>query len=67
MMWASVMGDNPSQFKGMKQPVEQVSWNDCQEYIKKLNDLLTYAGAAWAAVLLVQRTFYALFVQRLCF
>jgi formylglycine-generating enzyme required for sulfatase activity len=39
MMWANVMGNNPSQFKGMKQPVERVSWNDCQEYIKKLNDL----------------------------
>ena len=39
MMWVSVMGNNPSNFKGMKQPVEQVAWNDCQEYIKKLNDL----------------------------
>jgi formylglycine-generating enzyme required for sulfatase activity len=38
-MWASVMGNNPSHFKGSaKLPVEQVSWNDCQEYIKKLNE-----------------------------
>ena len=41
MMWASVMGDNPSNFQGMKLPVERVSWDDCQEYIKKLNELLT--------------------------
>jgi len=38
-MWASVMGNNPSNFKGVKLPVEQVSWNDCQEFIKKLNEL----------------------------
>ena len=41
MMWASVMGNNPSKFKGdlQKLPVEQVSWNDCQEYVKKLNEM----------------------------
>ena len=38
-MWEGVMGSNPSHFKGSKLPVECVSWNDCQEYIKKLNDL----------------------------
>ena len=38
-MWESVMKTNPSKFKSIKLPVEQVSWNDCQEYIKKLNDL----------------------------
>jgi|GEM_PF-1028228 len=40
-MWESVMGSNPSHFKGAKLPVEMVSWNDCQEYITKLNALLT--------------------------
>ena len=40
-MWESVMGNNPSQFKGATLPVEQVSWNDCQEFITKLNALLT--------------------------
>ena len=41
MMWVSVMGNNPSNFKGdlFKLPVETVSWNDCQEYVKKLNDM----------------------------
>jgi formylglycine-generating enzyme required for sulfatase activity len=37
--WESVMGSNPSQFKGAKRPVEQVSWDDCQEFIRKLNAL----------------------------
>jgi formylglycine-generating enzyme required for sulfatase activity len=35
--WVAVMGSNPSYFKGDDLPVEQVSWNDVQEYIKKLN------------------------------
>ena len=39
-MWESVMGNNPSRFKGSKLPVEKVSWNDCQEFITKLNALL---------------------------
>ena len=38
-MWGSIMNNNPSRFKGGKLPVEQISWNDSQEYIKKLNDL----------------------------
>ena len=36
VMWQSVMGSNPSYFKGDNLPVEQVSWTDCQEFIKKL-------------------------------
>ena len=35
--WQTVMGDNPSEFKGAKRPVENVSWNECQVFIKKLN------------------------------
>ena len=38
-LWQAVMGSNPSYFKGNKLPVEQVSWNDCQEFITKLNQL----------------------------
>ncbi len=37
--WLAVMGHNPSEFKGLKRPVEQVSWNDCQEFIRKLNNM----------------------------
>lgn len=35
--WHEIMGDNPSQFKGDDLPVESVSWNDVQEFIKKFN------------------------------
>ncbi len=35
--WHEVMGDNPSHFKGDDLPVENVSWDDVQEFIKKLN------------------------------
>ena len=36
--WQEIMGCNPSLFKGdSSRPVENVSWNDCQEFIKKLN------------------------------
>ena len=38
-LWQAVMGSNPSKFKGDDLPVEQVSWNDCQEFISKLNGL----------------------------
>ena len=36
-LWQAVMGSNPSHFKGDDLPVEQVSWNDCQDFISKLN------------------------------
>lgn len=35
--WKAVMGSNPSHFKGDNLPVENVSWNDCQEFIQHLN------------------------------
>ena len=38
-LWQAVMGSNPSEFNGNDLPVENVSWNDCQEFIKKLNSL----------------------------
>jgi hypothetical protein len=36
-LWESIMGDNPSHFKGDALPVERVSWDDCMEFIQKLN------------------------------
>lgn len=38
-LWQAVMGSNPSYFSGSQKPVEKVSWNDCQEFITKLNNL----------------------------
>jgi len=35
--WQEIMGGNPSYFKGDDLPVEKVSWNDVQEYLRKLN------------------------------
>jgi len=40
-LWKAVMGNNPSYFKRDEHPVEQVSWDDCQQFVKKLNTLLS--------------------------
>ena len=37
--WQEVMGNNPSQYKGEENlPVEMVSWDDCQQFIKNLRE-----------------------------
>lgn len=36
-LWEEIMGNNPSHFKGNDLPVENVSWNDCLEFVQKLN------------------------------
>ena len=39
-LWQAVMGSNPSNFnEGENRPVEKVSWNDCQTFIAKLNEM----------------------------
>jgi eukaryotic-like serine/threonine-protein kinase len=35
--WKAIMGNNPSHFQGEGLPVEQVSWDDCREFLKKLS------------------------------
>ena len=40
-LWRAVMGSNPSYSKGDNLPVERVSWDDCQTFIKRLN---SYTG-----------------------
>ena len=36
--WEKVMGANPSTFKGAKNPVESVTWDDCQSFLAKLRE-----------------------------
>lgn len=38
-LWKVVMGSNPSNFSGTNLPVEKVSWDDCQTFVTKLNQL----------------------------
>ncbi len=43
--WEKVTGQSPSNFKGARRPVERVSWNDAQEFLRKVN-----AGGSGAAL-----------------
>jgi formylglycine-generating enzyme required for sulfatase activity len=36
-LWEAVMRENPSSFQGSDRPVESVSWDQCQEFLKRLN------------------------------
>ena len=38
-LWQAVMGSNPSDFDGDDLPVENVSWDDCQEFVRKLGQI----------------------------
>lgn len=37
--WQIVMGANPSKYKGLRRPVENISWEDCQLFISRLNEI----------------------------
>ncbi len=39
-LWEAVMGQNPSRFRSPTRPVEQVSWEDCQAFVQRLNSQL---------------------------
>ena len=43
--WEAIMGSRPSKFKGGKMPVEMVSWDDCQEFLVRLNAKLSGQGS----------------------
>ena len=43
-VWEQVMGDNPSDFKGGRLPVEMVNWYDCQKFLENLNHQLGLTG-----------------------
>ncbi len=38
-LWTAVMGDNPSRYKNDKYPVMTVSFDNCQVFLNKLNEL----------------------------
>ena len=38
-LWQAVAGSNPSEFKGADRPVEQVSWSDCDGWLRKANSM----------------------------
>ena len=39
-LWLAVMGTNPSLNKGdLQRPVEYITWNDCQTFLSKLNEM----------------------------
>lgn len=38
-IWEAVTGSNPSFYKGSRLPVDNVSWEDCQTFIRRLNVL----------------------------
>ena len=38
-LWQAVMGNNPSNFKDDNLPVGNVSWNDCQDFLIKINSI----------------------------
>jgi len=42
--WQAIMGTNPSDFKGAKNPVENVNWNDCHAFLTKLNEKVANTG-----------------------
>ncbi len=47
VLWEEVMGSNPSNAKGPNFPVENVTWNDCHDFIAKLNALPEVKESGW--------------------
>lgn len=40
VLWTKVMGENPSGFQEINSPVENVTWDECQEFIRLLNEIV---------------------------
>ena len=49
-MWEGIVGNNPSAFRGIRLPVETVSWYDCQEYIHRLNGMGVAPAGWWVSL-----------------
>ena len=44
-LWQAITGSNPASFKDSPEnPVEQVSWGDCQQFLSQLNDRVSGGG-----------------------
>lgn len=43
-LWRAVMGNDPSRFKGPDRPVECVSWNDAQDFLRRINERIPGLG-----------------------
>ena len=39
-LWTAVMSDNPSKFQGLKRPVERVSWDQSQEFLRQIGKMV---------------------------
>ncbi|MCX6873204.1 MAG: formylglycine-generating enzyme family protein [Verrucomicrobia bacterium] len=46
--WQAVMGNNPSYFKNPTNPVESVSWIDCQRFARRMNEKFAIPGEKYA-------------------
>lgn len=46
--WTAIMGTNPSFFKGEQRPVESMTWQDCQDFLRRLNALDVAPGFRFA-------------------
>ena len=44
-LWVAVMGENPSRFQNPKCPVEKVSWDDAQTFLRRLNGMHPWLNA----------------------
>lgn len=44
-LWEAVRGENPSRFRTPDRPVEQVSWEDCQDFCSALEEQVPGLGA----------------------
>lgn len=43
-LWTAVMGTNPSEFSGKNFPVDNVTWEECQIFVEKLNKIFHDSG-----------------------
>ena len=41
-LWEAVMGKNPAYFQGTNRPIANVTWDDCQAFLRRLNEQTIY-------------------------